>query len=71
MIWLSSGIMFESESGMYDGLIFWTSNPRGVLEGLRYLGWPAPDAAMDRRAVIKFAALLASALVVLFVVVSL
>ena len=40
---VSPGIMFETQSGDYDGLIFWTFSPRKVLGSLRYLGWPTTE----------------------------
>lgn len=43
---ISPGILFESESGVYDGVIFWTMSPTKVLGSLKYLGWPTGDSSV-------------------------
>lgn len=35
------GIMFDTEDGELDGLIFWSLNPTSAVATLRRFGWPA------------------------------
>lgn len=42
---VGSGIRFESPSGEYDGVVFWTFDFRGVLSAFALYGWPVQTAA--------------------------
>lgn len=37
---LGPGIQFETASGEYDGLIYWTFSPAQVLATFARFGWP-------------------------------
>ena len=37
---MGTGVLFRSDSGVYDGLVFWTFAPKQVRTSLGRLGWP-------------------------------
>ncbi len=37
---LGAGILFRTDSGEFDGVVFWTFSPRQALEAFAWYGWP-------------------------------